>query len=189
VVCVGRRRLPLQHPKLEQLSGGAGAFEALAREAAAEDAFCCLGTTIAKAGSREAFRSVDHDAVLSLARGAKTGGARRLLLVSSSGADPGSRLFYSRVKGETERDAAGLRFEACHLLRPSLLLGRRQESRPLERLAQRLLPPLSVLLAGPLRRYRPIEARVVARAMVSLALSDHSGVRRWESDELQRLGS
>lgn len=185
VIVLGRRRLPLDHPKLSQRLVETDEFEEQARLAAAEDVFCCLGTTISKAGSREAFRRVDFDAVLALARGAKAGGARRFLLVSSAGADAGSRLFYSRVKGEAEDAVARLGFEACHLLRPSLLMGPRAERRPFERLAQRLLAPASRLMVGPLLRYRPIEARDVARAMAAMALKGHAGTHHWESDALQ----
>ncbi len=184
VVALGRRRLAVEHPKLVQRQAGADAFEVEARAAGAEDAFCCLGTTLAKAGSREAFRRLDFDAIVAFARGAKAGGARRFVLVSSAGADPRSRVFYSRVKGETEEAVAALGFEACHILRPSLLLGPRPEKRLFEGLAQRLMGPAAALMAGPLRRYRPIEAGAVASAMIRLARTEERGVRRWESERL-----
>ncbi|HSP78452.1 MAG TPA: NAD(P)H-binding protein [Myxococcaceae bacterium] len=182
---LGRRALPREHAKLEQRTVD---FARLEDESlpAAEDAFCCLGTTLKKAGSQEAFRAVDHDAVLAFARAARRAGARRFLVVTALGADPHSRIFYNRVKGEVEEALQGLGFESLVLLRPSLLLGERAESRPGERAAivlSRALGPLLRPFGG-----RPIEARTVARAMRALAHQAPPGVRVALSGELQELG-
>src|SRR5258708_28436974 len=112
-----------------------------------------MGMTIEKAGSQAAFRRVDHDYVVALAQAAKQAGARRFLLVSALGANLRSRIFYSRVKGEVERDVSAVPFAAVHIFRPSLLLGARAESRPLERLGFPLFRALTLVLAGPLRPY------------------------------------
>ena len=182
---LGRRPLPRQHPKLVQHTVD---FARLGSEALppAQDAFCCLGTTIKKAGSQEAFRAVDHGAVLAFAKATRKAGARRFLVVTALGANPDSRVFYNRVKGEVERDLQGMGFESLVILQPSLLLGERAESRPGERaaiVASRVLAPL-------LRPFgsRPIEARTVARAMVALAREAPRGVRVAPSGELQELG-
>lgn len=132
-------------------------------------ALCALGTTIRTAGSQEAFRAVDHGAVLAFARAAQAAGARTFALVSSVDANPGARNFYLRTKGEVERDLAALGFPALHILRPSLLLGARQESRPAERLAMLVTPALSPLMLGTLSRYRPIPADTVAAALLGAA--------------------
>lgn len=129
---------------------------------------CCLGTTIRRAGSREAFLAVDRDLVLRLAAIALELGARQAILVSSVGASAQSGNFYLRVKGETERALADLGFERLDLLRPGLLLGNRTESRPGEAIARRLSPVTNPLLRGPLRRYRGIAADDVAAAAVAL---------------------
>lgn len=180
-----RRPLP-EHPKLVQLPAE---FDAeLPAELAGGDVFCCLGTTIRKAGSQDAFRRVDHGIILALARRALGSGARQFLLVSSIGADPASGVFYSRVKGEVERDVAALPFRSVAILRPSLLLGARAESRPGEALAQAAAPLLSLLLAGPLKGYRPIEAAVVARALLRAALEAVPGVRVLESAAIREKG-
>lgn len=189
VTTLGRRPVAREHPKLEQRTAD---FDRLAEHAeafAADDVFCCLGTTIRAAGSREAFRRVDHDFAVAAARLASERGARHFLLVTALGADPASRVFYNRVKGETERDVSGLPFFAVSILRPSLILGERADRRPAEALAQRVAPLLSPLLAGPLRRYRAVEARVIARAMTRLAKETAPGVRIVENDELARLGA
>jgi uncharacterized protein YbjT (DUF2867 family) len=185
VISLGRRALPKEHPKLVQRSVD---FARLDDESlpSAEDAFCCLGTTLKKAGSQEAFRAVDHDAVLAFARAAKRAGVRRFLVVTALGADARSRVFYNRVKGEVEQALQALGFESLVILRPSLLLGDRAESRPGEHVAivaSRVLAPLLRPFGG-----RPIEARTVARAMTALALAAPQGVRVALSGELQELG-
>ena len=141
----------------------------------ADIAFCCLGTTIGAAGSRDAFRAVDHDLVLHCARWARQGGVRHFLVVTAVGADAGSPVFYNRVKGETERDLRALGFDRLSIMRPSLLLGERREHRRGEALAARLMPPLSALLAGPLSMYKPIPGRQVAEAMLGQALAPAGG--------------
>jgi uncharacterized protein YbjT (DUF2867 family) len=185
VCSIGRRSLPQQHPKLLQRTVD---FSRLESEALppSDDAFCCLGTTIKKAGSQEAFRAVDHDAVLAFAKAARKAGTRRFLVVSALGADPRSRIFYNRVKGEIEEDLKGVGFESLIILRPSLLLGDRAESRPGEHAAivvSKLLGPLLRPFSG-----RPIEARTVARAMLVLARDASSGTRVALSGELHGLG-
>jgi uncharacterized protein YbjT (DUF2867 family) len=185
VLSLGRRPLSKQHPRLVQRTVD---FARLAEEALppVDDAFCCLGTTLKKAGSQEAFRAVDHDAVLAFAQATKKAGARRFLVVTALGANPRSRVFYNRVKGEVEEALKGLGFESLVILQPSLLLGDRAESRPGEHVAivaSRVLAPLLRPLAS-----RPIEARTVARAMLTLALDAPRGVRVAPSGELQELG-
>jgi len=185
VISLGRRALPREHPKLVQRTAD---FARLEEESlpSAEDAFCCLGTTLKKAGSQEAFRAVDHDAVLAFARAAKRAGVRRFLVVTALGADARSSVFYNRVKGEAEQALQALGFESLVILRPSLLLGDRAESRPGERaaiVASRVLGPLLRPFGG-----RPIEARTVARAMTALAQAAPQGVRVALSGELQELG-
>ncbi|MBI4346199.1 MAG: oxidoreductase [Elusimicrobia bacterium] len=185
VYAPARRALP-PHPKLSALPAELAA--PLPLDLAGGHVFCALGTTYRKAGSAEAFRAVDYGLVLALARAAADRGAARFLLVSSSGADAASRFLYPRVKGEAERAVAVLPFEAVSILRPSLLLGPRAEPRPAEAVGRALAPLLALLLVGPLRRWRPIEASVVARAMLTLAAADDRGARIVESDELQALG-
>lgn len=182
VVSIGRRGLPSTHPKLVQHVVD---FERLAEYSdliSGRDVFCCLGTTIKKAGSQEAFRRVDFTYQYELAGIAARNGAEQLLLVSSIGANPRSRLFYSRVKGELEAAVCGLPFRAVNIFRPSLLLGERAESRAGERTAETLLRYTAFLLAGPLRKYRPVHARAVAAAMISAAKGGRRGVNVFESD-------
>jgi len=188
VVVVVRRPLPLTDPRLDARVVD---FERLAESELprVDDVYCALGTTIRRAGSRAAFRRVDHDYVVALARRAAERGAARFVLVSSIGADARSPVFYSRVKGETERDVTAVGFQAVHLLRPSLLVGERSERRPGERLMIGLSSGIAPLLVGPFRRYRPIAAEVVARAMRAVALRDARGTYVHESDRIAELGT
>lgn len=149
--------------------------------------FCCLGTTIKKAGTRERFKAVDYEYPMRLGRLAETYQASQFAIVTAIGADAQSGVFYSRVKGEVEQDLMRLRLPALHLFRPSLLLGSRAEFRLGERAATGLLPIISPLLAGPLRPYKPIAAERVARAMVEAAQSERQGSHVYTYDQMIAL--
>ncbi|CAM2067848.1 Oxidoreductase [Sulfidibacter corallicola] len=189
VVTPLRRHLDLEHPKLTQrivsfdhLSANADCFHG-------DDLFCCLGTTMRQAGTREQFRHVDLHLPLECARLAHENGMRRCLVITALGADPDSRVFYNRVKGELEQALETLGFSHLSILRPSLLRGPRTQSRPGERLGEWVLAATSWLLVGPLRKYRAIHARVVAEALVAQAKREESGVFRLESDQIARTAS
>jgi uncharacterized protein YbjT (DUF2867 family) len=155
----------------------------------ADHAFCCLGTTIKVAGSQAAFRKVDFDAVVAFAAAVKAKGARHLSVVSALGASNRSSVFYNRVKGEMEQAVTQLGYVSVHLLRPSLLLGLRSERRAGELAGPALANFIGPLLLGPVRKYRPIHADVVARAMRVGAAQDKSGLRVSESDQIAVLGA
>lgn len=178
-VALARRPLEgFSSPKLQAINADFETLDADLRGVAVDDAFCTLGTTIKSAGSQAAFRKVDHDYILAFARGAKEAGAKRFFLVSAMGASPSSSIFYSRVKGETERDVAALGFEAFHIFRPGLLLGERRETRFGEEVGAVLSPFLNPLMIGPARAYRSIRAGTVAAAMRGAALSPEGGTGR-----------
>lgn len=190
VVSLGRRPLTeISHPKLRQLTVDFAALDGAVADLRCDDAYCCLGTTIRQAGSPEAFRAVDHAAVLAFAWAARRQGARRFFVVTALGADPASRVFYSRVKGETEAALQVLDFETLAIFRPSLLLGARREFRRGERLWAAVLWLAEPLLRGRLRKYRSIRAEVVARAMLRCSFGrGDQGVLVFPSDEIQDLG-
>jgi uncharacterized protein YbjT (DUF2867 family) len=142
-------------------------------------------TTIAKAGSVEQLQKVDRDYVRDFGAVAKKAGAERLSVVSALGADPRSINYYNRTKGEMEALLAEMDFPSLRIFRPSLLLGERQERRPKEMVAGLVLGALSPVMVGPLVRYRGVAAAQVARAMYVTSLEDFSGVRIFESDEIQ----
>jgi len=172
------------HQHVVDYAGGIGSLPPL------EDAFCCLGTTIKAAGSKQAFRAVDHDAVLAFARAARAAGATRLCVVSALGADARSGIFYNRVKGEMEAAIATLGFPCVVIVRPSLLLGDREAlGQPVrfgERVAMAAAAPLGWLIP---KSVRPIPASTVARAMLRAVQMAPNGVHVLTSEQLLVLGA
>lgn len=162
-------------------------FRALPKLPTIDDVYCCLGTTIKKAGSQEAFREVDFDFVLNVARAAKAAGATRCMVISALGASAKSGTFYSRVKGEMEDALAQIGFDALHIFRPSFLDGDRSESRIGERIGIAAFKALSPLLLGGAKKYRVIAASQVAHAMRASAWLPTAGVKIYESDEIVAL--
>jgi uncharacterized protein YbjT (DUF2867 family) len=159
-------------------------FDALPAEAAwwkVDDVICTLGSTIKKAGSQPAFRKVDHDYPLAIATLARRHGATAFALTSSVGADPRSRNFYLRTKGETERALTACGFSSLTLVRPSFIGGVRAEHRPLEALGLAVFGGLAWLVP---RRYRIVPAERIARALLEVALASTPGVRIVESEAI-----
>lgn len=175
---IGRRPPALEAGKIRFLSSDFRNLAELAPQLGVDDAYCCLGTTIKAAGSREAFEKVDYHMVVDLARAAHAAGAKRFLVVSAIGASERSPAFYSRVKGRMEKDVMALPFVAVHVVQPSLLLGERAELRPGERVAQKLSPALAAFLRGPLAKYAPVRGEDVAASMVTLAFGGARGAHR-----------
>ncbi|MFS0726013.1 oxidoreductase [Paenibacillus sp. 1P07SE] len=191
VIALVRRELGLTHPKLDERQISFDRLEeeidgAWLRDA---DVYCTLGTTIKKAGSQEVFRRVDYTYPVELGHIAKRSGAARYLIVTAMGANARSKVFYSRVKGEVERDLTALGLPRLVILQPSLLLGERGERRPAEWLASVLARPLSALMVGPLAKYKAIEGRDVARAMIATARKDGPSLEVLESDGIARLAA
>lgn len=182
-----RKPLPVVDPKLTECPAD---FEHLreTNPGFVDAAFCCLGTTLKKAGSEAAFRKVDYDYVLAFASAAKAHGASHFAVISSIGADARSRVFYSKVKGETERDLCALGFPSLAIFRPSILAGDRQEQRTGEQVGMMLMQMASPLLLGPLKKYRPIHVATVARAMLRQSLTGGTGEQVYESDAIEAMG-
>jgi uncharacterized protein YbjT (DUF2867 family) len=153
-----------------------------------QDVFCALGTTIRKAGSQVVFRHVDLELPLRSAKAALQAGAEQFVVVSSVGADPASKNFYLRTKGELERELARLPFKAIHILRPSLLIGKRAEFRLGEVIAMVLAPALDLVTLGTLRKYHSVRAETVGKAMVTAAKQGMSGSSVDEYDGIISLG-
>jgi uncharacterized protein YbjT (DUF2867 family) len=189
IVVLGRRHLACAHAKLIQHSVDFERLKEYADFMAVQDVFCCLGTTIKQAGSQAAFYKVDCSYPLEIARLALDKGAQQFLIVTAMGADPKSWFFYNRVKGEVEQKLGPLGYQALHIFRPSLLLGKHTPPRGAEEIAQRLAQPLISIMRGPLAPYRPIEARTVAEAMVHTALLDYKGIFIYESHRIAKQQS
>lgn len=151
-----------------------------------DDVYCCIGTTRKLAGSESAFRQADFDAVVNTARAAWAAGAKRLAVVSSLGADPKSRVFYNRVKGEMQEAIKQIGYSTIVIAQPSLLIGNRealgQPTRSGEAWAQRLVLPVMHLIPP---KIRPIEAETVAQSMLDAMLEAKPGLRILTSAQMQ----
>ena len=187
VIAVTRRPLGREHPRLANRIVQFERVESQLKGTVCDAALCCLGTTLRKAGSQQRFRAVDIDCVLAFARAAKAANARRFVVMSSVGADPNSRNFYLRTKGEMEEELEGVGFESLDILQPSILLSWRAEMRPLEFLASAFMPLAAPLLRGKYGPYRGIAAGTVAAAMLGAVRSGRRGVQRYTHDGIQAL--
>jgi uncharacterized protein YbjT (DUF2867 family) len=186
VLCLGRRRLAIEHPKLTQQSVD---FQSMPELPAVDDVFIALGTTLKVAGSQAAMRALDVDAVVAVARAAKAAGAQRLGVVSSMGANAKSAVFYTRIKGEMEEALLRLDFAQTVIAQPSQLSGPRealgQPDRAAERLALKVMAWFKPLVPV---NYQPIAAKRVARALLAALARDTRGVTRLQSGQMQGAG-
>jgi uncharacterized protein YbjT (DUF2867 family) len=182
VIAVVRRSLPnaANHPWLTELVVDFARLGDVRHRLVADDVFCALGTTIRKAGSQRRFREVDFEYPLKLAQLTRGAGARHFSIVSSMGANARSPFFYSRVKGEMERGLQNMGWPSLTIVRPSVIGGERPESRPLERLAERLLrfAPAAI---------RTVPAESIANAMLACAIEERPGCRIVQSADIASL--
>lgn len=151
-----------------------------------DDMFCCLGTTIRKAGSKDAFRKVDLTYPIQLAWIASERGIKQLLIISSIGANPKSGNFYLRTKGEYEEELKNIPFKSTAILRPSLLLGNRPEFRLGERISAYVMETLSFILPS---KYKPIKSEDVAKAMCSIAQKELRGNNIYETETIKEFAA
>lgn len=184
IIALVRRPLAVKHHQLEQVMVDFDNLDAYQEQMVADDVFCCLGTTINVAGSKENFRKVDYEYPLKVAEICRRKGAQQFLLVSAMGADPKSSIFYNRVKGELEQAIDTLHYPGFHLFRPSLLLGYRKELRVGELMAKGVMKAIGFLFIGPLAKYKAIEGETVARAMIIAALQASKGRWVYPSDQI-----
>jgi uncharacterized protein YbjT (DUF2867 family) len=189
VTILVRQEIDLRHAKLNQLVlDDFMNLEDCRALFHVDDIFCCLGTTMKRAKTRERFYQVDYTFPMMAATLAKESDAKRFLLVSAMGASEHSIFYYSRVKGEVEKHIQQLNLPTFLIFRPSLLLGKREELRFGEQLAATLSQPLSFLMPGPLQKYRPIQAKQVAQAMHQMAQTFLPGTHIFENDQISRIG-
>jgi len=186
VIALVRKPLLVKHRKLkEEITSFNSTLEQTLSSITANEVFCCLGSTIKKAGSQEAFRKVDYDLVVTIADIMRRHGAEQFIVISAMGANSTSKVFYNRIKGEMEEAIKGLGYPCVRIIRPSLLLGHREEFRLGERIGVMMSPLLKMVLVGSLKKYSPVEAVAVARFMVDVAHEGPvAGVHVYESDQI-----
>jgi uncharacterized protein YbjT (DUF2867 family) len=170
IIAVTRQPLEINNQKLENVVCDFKDLDADLKDISADHVFCCLGTTIKKAGNKAAFRHVDFDLPVQIAHIMKRAGARHFSVVSALGADANSRIFYNQVKGHLEQAVLAANYEYTTILRPSLLLGDRKEKRLGESLSIKASAFVSPFMLGPLKSIRPVQAESVARSMLQDAI-------------------
>jgi uncharacterized protein YbjT (DUF2867 family) len=183
VIALSRKPLALTHQKLQNVVLEGDQLKQHSN-LMAHDVFCCLGTTIRQAKTKEAFRKIDYDYPLELAKTVHANGAKQFLLVSALGSDKNSRIFYNRVKGEVESAIAAVGFNSFHIFKPSLLVGPRKEQRSGEDAAKVFYKIFGFLIP---KKYKGIESIKVARAMLAKAKENQTGTFAHESDYLQEF--
>jgi uncharacterized protein YbjT (DUF2867 family) len=202
VTAVARRSLNITHPKLKIVIADYGSLadyncskdvntdvkDGAKAEIAGDEVFIALGTTRANSPNEAEYYRVDHDYPVLAARIAKEGGAKSVFLVSAVDADPDSRYFYVRTKGDTERDVTALKFEHTNIFRPSMILGNRKERRSLlEDALMKLWPALNPLLAWKGGKYRGMTGEDIAKAMIEAAKNQTERMKIYEWREMQDL--
>jgi uncharacterized protein YbjT (DUF2867 family) len=188
VTVLVRQSLQVQDKKLNEHIINFNTLEEYHNLSQVTDVYCCLGTTIKKAKSKEAFKKVDLEYPLEIAKMAKENNVEKFLVISAMGADVNSRFFYNKVKGELEEGLRKLNLNSLSIFRPSLLLGEREEFRFGEKVGAIAMNALNFLLIGPLKTYRGIKGKQVAKAMVSVATSNHvDKVTIFSSEQIQKI--
>jgi uncharacterized protein YbjT (DUF2867 family) len=181
---LSRRPYLIEHAKIHNHSINFNQLPTLKTDAIIRDVYVCLGTTLKKAGSIENFRKVDLDYVVELANWAKSNRVERFAVVSSIGADISKRNYYLRTKGEMEEELKSRVFDHLVILRPSLLLGKRDETRVAEQFGKFVSIIISPLLFGNLKKYKPVKASDVARNMFISTINADQSVRVIENDQI-----
>jgi uncharacterized protein YbjT (DUF2867 family) len=184
VIALTRMPLTVKHSKLFNAIVDFNQPKSYTEYCTGDILFSAMGTTIGKAGSKEAFLKVDYTYPYEVAKVAKQNGVQTHVLVSSLGADASSAIFYSQVKGKLEQAIAALGFATNIVLQPSILIGERKESRPMERIGQGFVQSCSFLFVGPLAQYKGVKAETVANAMIALAKGNNKGELVVENREL-----
>ena len=186
IVLFVRKSLAIQHEKIEQHIIYFDAMNDFAQYFNGDALVCALGTTRSKTPNQIDYRKIDLGYTMEAANLAKTKGVKQIHLISSMGANPKSKVFYSALKGEIENLVIGLKFDKTIIYRPSILIGERSESRPMEKLSQKLNWLYDPLLFGRLKKYRSIKAELVATKIISEIKKNNTGVFILDSEEIKQ---
>jgi uncharacterized protein YbjT (DUF2867 family) len=188
VTAVARKSLNITHPKLRTVIADFNSLAGVKSEIAADEVFIALGTTQKNSPKKADYYQVDHDYPVLAARIAREGGAKSVFLVTAVGANPNSKLFYVRTKGETERDVIALDLEHTHIFRPSMILGNRKDKRsPLEAALMKFWSGLNPLLIWKADKYKGITGEDIAKAMVKSAKDQSEKVKIYQWREMHDL--
>ncbi len=187
VTIVVRKDLGISHPKLTTLIGDYQSLPNLKNAMVADEIFIALGTTQKNTPDQAVYYQVDHDYPLAAARMAKDNGAQSVFVVTAVGATERSIVFYIRTKGKLERDMIALDFAHTHIFRPSMIMGKRKESRPMEKFIIKVWTVINPILSGPLNRFRGMDARDIAAAMLNAAKKQAGKVKIYHWKDMKEL--
>ncbi len=176
IILINRSASKIDHPKIEEKIINFKQIQSEIKLIQANDVFCCIGTTIKSAGSKENFKAVDYRIPLEFAKIASQSNSNNFIVISSMGANPNSSSFYSKIKGQMEDALKKIELKNLIIVRPSLLLGDREEIRVGEKIGKVLMNAFSFLMIGSLKKYKAIEAKQVAKAMLFLANQDKTEI-------------
>ena len=187
VTAVARKNLNITHPKLRILIGDYDSLADLKSEITADEIFIALGTTKAKSPVEAEYYKVDHDYPVLAAQIAKERGAKSVFLVTAVGANPNSKFFYVRTKGETERDVIALDFEHAHIFRPSMIMGNRKVRSLSEKVSMSIWSAVNPILAWKNSRYTSITGADIAKAMRESAKTQLEKLKIYHWKEMKDL--
>lgn len=187
IVCINRTPQKISYPNCKEVIDDFSDLDALAQKIKADEVYCCLGTTIKKAGSKEVFTKVDLDLPVAIANACKKNGVKHFLVISSIGAKANSGNFYLRTKGLMEQAVLDLAIPQTTIVRPSMLLGDRKEVRVGEGIGKIIMKVGGVLMLGKWKKYKAIHVDDVAKAMIIIANTSPTKQNIFESNELQEI--
>lgn len=187
VISFNRELLDMEHPKLSQYQANAETLDQVSKSINGNDLYLCIGTTLAKAKTREYYRDINFKYAFRIAKHARMNGVGQLILVSSIGANPSSSIYHSQVKGELEKSVRKLGFWSTHIFQPSVLLGYREESRIKEELLSVAMEGLRFIFKGRFAKYEPVEVQKIAKAMIDVAQIVKKGVHTYHADDILKM--
>lgn len=187
ITALVRKPLLSKNKKLSYIETDFKNLTAIENIIAGDVLFICVGSTMAKAGSKEAFLKIDYNIPVDIAHIAIKNGISSCIVVSSLGADPNSGNFYLQTKGKMEQAIEKLGFKSTIFMRPSLLFGARDEFRLGELIGKFVMKALGPLFIGNLKKYRGIESKTVALAMLKSSFQEISGIKKYESNEINSM--
>ena len=182
-----RKKLYMNHEKLVQIVTNFNDLELIKAEIKADEVFCCLGSTKSKTPDIETYRKIDVEYPLFFATAALANDAKAYHIVTAMGANAKSGNYYSKLKGEVENGLKMLSYSNLNIYRPSFLTGDRTENRPLENVMIPIMKVIDRLLVGKLKKYRSIDAGIVAKAMINQSNKNKKGIFVLESDQIKEL--
>jgi len=187
VISIGRKALPISHKKLQQEIVDFDHLDKSINIINADHVFCCLGTTIKKAKTKDNFIKVDFTYPIKVAKISKQNGAESFSIITALGANKHSPIFYNKTKGEVEAALKEVGFDSLYFFRPSLLLGDRKESRAGEKIGIAVFKVAEPLFVGPFKKFKGIESSAIAFVMIMCAKKEESGLHIYESQTIQRI--